>query len=463
MPIIKYNDVSYGGVEVINDLTHTDTNKALSANMGKTLNDSKVDNSISGASSLLSNLTENILSLSSSTKFPVKNSNLTSEWKYATLSSLDTYINSTHYTESEVDNLLSNKVDVVSGKGLSTNDYTTAEKNKLSGIASGAEVNVQADWNETDSSSDSFIKNKPNIPPSATVDTSMSDSSGNAVQNKVIKAYVDNGLANKMNSSNPVGTGSFSLNRKADTTVGTDSFAEGYNNTASGNYSHAEGNGTTASNLCAHAEGTSSIASGNTSHAEGWSTIASDTCQHVQGKFNVEDTNGKYADIVGGGSSTARANIETTSWQGVKWLKSDVRCGGNSQDDANAISLATLNNNVNALGTPVNVTQSQLVTNNCTVQAGFMIKIGQLVTYDLCLLTTNQISATTNLITSGLLKPFNQYNATANVVAKQYGSSSYEDVFNLFLTSDGKLTYNTSSKNIPNNASLRMTFTYICQ
>ena len=36
------------------------------------------------------------------------------------------------------------KVDKVSGKGLSTNDYTTAEKNKLSGIASGAEVNQNA-------------------------------------------------------------------------------------------------------------------------------------------------------------------------------------------------------------------------------------------------------------------------------------------------------------------------------
>lgn len=56
------------------------------------------------------------------------------------------------------------KVDKVSGKGLSTNDYTTTEKNKLSGIASGAEVNVQADWNATDSGSDAFIKNKPTIP-----------------------------------------------------------------------------------------------------------------------------------------------------------------------------------------------------------------------------------------------------------------------------------------------------------
>lgn len=33
---------------------------------------------------------------------------------------------------------LSGKVDKVSGKGLSTNDYTTAEKNKLAGIADGA-------------------------------------------------------------------------------------------------------------------------------------------------------------------------------------------------------------------------------------------------------------------------------------------------------------------------------------
>ncbi len=57
-----------------------------------------------------------------------------------------------------------NKVDKVSGKGLSANDYTTAEKNKLSGIAAGAEVNVQADWNVTDSGSDAFIKNKPAIP-----------------------------------------------------------------------------------------------------------------------------------------------------------------------------------------------------------------------------------------------------------------------------------------------------------
>lgn len=43
---------------------------------------------------------------------------------------------------SKIKSALGGKVDVASGKGLSTNDYTTAEKTKLSGIASGAQVNV---------------------------------------------------------------------------------------------------------------------------------------------------------------------------------------------------------------------------------------------------------------------------------------------------------------------------------
>jgi hypothetical protein len=47
-----------------------------------------------------------------------------------------------YYDKNAVDGLLDDKVDVVEGKGLSTNDYTTAEKQKLAGIAAGAEVNV---------------------------------------------------------------------------------------------------------------------------------------------------------------------------------------------------------------------------------------------------------------------------------------------------------------------------------
>lgn len=54
------------------------------------------------------------------------------------------------------------KVDKETGKGLSTNDFTTALMDKLVGIAAGAEVNVQPDWSVSDSTSDAYIKNKPN-------------------------------------------------------------------------------------------------------------------------------------------------------------------------------------------------------------------------------------------------------------------------------------------------------------
>lgn len=47
-------------------------------------------------------------------------------------------------TDKAVDIDLGGKVDKVDGKGLSTNDYTTTEKNKLAGIAAGAEVNQNA-------------------------------------------------------------------------------------------------------------------------------------------------------------------------------------------------------------------------------------------------------------------------------------------------------------------------------
>lgn len=59
-----------------------------------------------------------------------------------------------------------NKVDKVSGKGLSTNDYTTAEKNKLAGIAEGANKTV--------------------------VDSALSASSTNPVQNKVVNTAISN-------------------------------------------------------------------------------------------------------------------------------------------------------------------------------------------------------------------------------------------------------------------------------
>lgn len=46
------------------------------------------------------------------------------------------------YFKSKLDLLFANKVDKETGKGLSSNDFTSAEKTKLANVASGAQVNV---------------------------------------------------------------------------------------------------------------------------------------------------------------------------------------------------------------------------------------------------------------------------------------------------------------------------------
>lgn len=88
------------------------------------------------------------------------------------------------YTGEEVEDLLAQidgKVDKVDGKGLSTNDFTSEEKAKLAGIESGAEANVNADWNAA--SGKAQILNKPTIP-----DVS------NFITMQDVQTYVNNAL-----------------------------------------------------------------------------------------------------------------------------------------------------------------------------------------------------------------------------------------------------------------------------
>ena len=61
---------------------------------------------------------------------------------------------------------LTNDSDFVSDANYvhTDNNFTTTLKDKLEGIAAGAEVNVQPDWDATDTTSDAFIKNKPSVP-----------------------------------------------------------------------------------------------------------------------------------------------------------------------------------------------------------------------------------------------------------------------------------------------------------
>ena len=86
---------------------------------------------------------------------PTKTSQLTNDSGYITNSDVPTKTSQ-----------LTNDSDFVSDANYvhTDNNFTTQEKDKLNGIASGAEVNVQSNWDETDTSSDSFIQHKPTIP-----------------------------------------------------------------------------------------------------------------------------------------------------------------------------------------------------------------------------------------------------------------------------------------------------------
>lgn len=81
-----------------------------------------------------------------------------------------------------VDSKLDTKVDKVSGKQLSTNDYTDEDKTKLAGIAAGAEVNVNADWNAE--SGDAQILNKPTIITEEQVDQKINTAIGSVYKVK---------------------------------------------------------------------------------------------------------------------------------------------------------------------------------------------------------------------------------------------------------------------------------------
>ena len=77
-------------------------------------------------------------SLSSTSTNPVQNKVVNSA-----ISNLNTLVGDTSVS-TQITNAVANKVDKVSGKGLSANDYTTTEKNKLAGISENAEVNQNA-------------------------------------------------------------------------------------------------------------------------------------------------------------------------------------------------------------------------------------------------------------------------------------------------------------------------------
>ena len=91
---------------------------------------------------------------------------------------------------------LGNKVDKVSGKGLSTNDYTTTEKNKLGNIEAGANKTI--------------------------VDSALSSSSTNPVQNKIIKGVLDTHQTNILYVSDQISKNQLDTSLDALKAINTD-------------------------------------------------------------------------------------------------------------------------------------------------------------------------------------------------------------------------------------------------
>ena len=143
-----------------------------------------------------------------------------------------------------------------------------------------------------------------------TVDSALSSTSTNPVQNKVINsALTDKATVNHTHSEYASKAKyedtTINVGRKADTSVGLQSTAEGYNTTASGEQSHAEGCETTASGTYSHAEGYQTTAKNASCHTEGFQTTAIGPSCHAEGRGTTASGNCAHA---GGYYTTASSD-----------------------------------------------------------------------------------------------------------------------------------------------------------
>ena len=145
----------------------------------------------------------------------------------------------------------------------------------------------------------------------------------------------------KMDKTNPTGTGSFSMNRKPGTVVGANSYAEGDKTTASGENSHAEGGATTASGLNSHAEGGRTTARGGYSHTEGGDTTASQSYSHAEGNRTTASGENSHAEgynTTASGSSSHAEGYLTTASGGYSHAEGQQPTASGSSSHAEGVS-----------------------------------------------------------------------------------------------------------------------------
>lgn len=182
---------------------------------------------------------------------------------------------------------------------------------------------------------------------SITIDDTLSDTSTNPVQNKVVKQAIDNkadktvattsadGLMSaedkgKLDSVDDTyalkslyGDTTINVGRKTGTDVGIYSTAEGYQTTASGSGSTAGGYQSTASGICSHAEGYKTTASGDHSHTCGLNTKALHDVEVAYGKYNQSNSDTLFS-IGDGIADDARHNAFEITTTGGKLHDKDI-------------------------------------------------------------------------------------------------------------------------------------------
>lgn len=212
--------------------------------------------------------------------------------------------------------------------------------------------------------------------------------------------------------------------------LGNASHAEGMLSIAKGTASHAEGYNTQAKQYGSHTEGIDTIANGTYSHAEGDGTIAGGKCQHVQGKYNVEDTEEKYAHIVGGGKYNSgnpiRKNIHTLDWNGNAEFAGDVVV---TDKNGNKVSLAELSTN--------DMPKIALLDDSFTIITQKVYRIGHLAFVSVYLHSTTPHTGRLNPISL----TFENTTTVHNQVLACTASSSHNQVLKLplgcFVSTDG--------------------------
>ena len=219
---------------------------------------------------------------------------------------------------------LSGKVNAVTGKGLSTNDYSNEDKKAVETAAaitnaesagSGKALTAKTitdgkviDWQfkfipiSGDTDTGAAVIGKENVELNGRLLAS-SSTGLNAVAEGISTTASNN-------AAHAEGTGTIANHPNAHAEgLGTQAIAnathaEGTNTIASNDYAHAEGAGTRATGYAAHAEGGGTTVTGEYAHAEGSGSTASNNAAHAEGSGTQATANSAHAE---GGGAQARA------------------------------------------------------------------------------------------------------------------------------------------------------------